>query len=103
MALFKVRIAWTGDNKIQAIKDIRVVFGYGLKEAKDFVESLYREVPENSWDQDDQSVYKEPEFVTLRVSGDRFALMYATFLQEWGWHVGDMTVYEEDRAFTVID
>ena len=41
---FTVELLDFGDKKIQAIKTVRTVLGRGLKEAKEFVESLPREV-----------------------------------------------------------
>jgi large subunit ribosomal protein L7/L12 len=44
---FTVVLTNAGSNKIQVIKVIREITGLGLKEAKDFVESLPKAVKEN--------------------------------------------------------
>jgi large subunit ribosomal protein L7/L12 len=44
---FTVVLTNAGNNKIQVIKVIREIIGLGLKEAKDFVESLPKPVKEN--------------------------------------------------------
>ena len=44
---FTVVLTNAGNNKIQVIKVIREITGLGLKEAKDFVESLPKAVKEN--------------------------------------------------------
>jgi large subunit ribosomal protein L7/L12 len=44
---FNVILTNAGNNKIQVIKVVREITGLGLKEAKDFVESLPKVVKEN--------------------------------------------------------
>jgi large subunit ribosomal protein L7/L12 len=44
---FNVILTNAGNNKIQVIKAVREITGLGLKEAKDFVESLPKVVKEN--------------------------------------------------------
>ena len=41
---FSVFLASAGDKKINVIKEVRVITGLGLKEAKDFVEAAPKEV-----------------------------------------------------------
>lgn len=44
---FTVMLTNAGNNKIQVIKVVREITGLGLKEAKDFVDSLPKPVKEN--------------------------------------------------------
>ena len=44
---FNVILTNAGSNKIQVIKVVREITGLGLKEAKDFVESLPKPIKEN--------------------------------------------------------
>jgi large subunit ribosomal protein L7/L12 len=50
-----------GNNKIQVIKVVREITGLGLKEAKDFVESLPKVVKENISKEQAEEIKKKLE------------------------------------------
>jgi len=43
---YKIILTDCGDKKIHCIKEIRTITGYGLKDAKDFSDSIPHEFPE---------------------------------------------------------
>ena len=55
---FTVVLAAAGDKKINVIKEVRTITGLGLKEAKDLVESVPKEVKEGA-SKDEASEIKE--------------------------------------------
>jgi large subunit ribosomal protein L7/L12 len=58
---FTVVLTNAGSNKIQVIKVIREITGLGLKEAKDFVESLPKAVKENITKEQAEEIKKKLE------------------------------------------
>ncbi len=58
---FNVVLTNAGSNKIQVIKVVREITGLGLKEAKDFVESLPKTVKENVSKEQAEEIKKKLE------------------------------------------
>jgi len=58
---FNVVLTNAGNNKIQVIKVVREITGLGLKEAKDFVESLPKPVKENVTKEQAEEIKKKLE------------------------------------------
>jgi large subunit ribosomal protein L7/L12 len=58
---FNVILTNAGNNKIQVIKVVREITGLGLKEAKDFVESLPKVVKENISKEQAEEIKKKLE------------------------------------------
>jgi large subunit ribosomal protein L7/L12 len=58
---FTVVLAAFGDKKIEVIKEVRVITGLGLKEAKDLVEAAPKEVKTGVSKEDAEKLKKELE------------------------------------------
>ncbi len=64
---FTVVLAAMGDKKINVIKEVRVITGLGLKEAKDFVESAPSDVKEGITKEEAEEIKKKLEEVGATV------------------------------------
>ncbi|MBF0492037.1 MAG: 50S ribosomal protein L7/L12 [Deltaproteobacteria bacterium] len=64
---FTVVLAAAGDNKINVIKEIRVITGLGLKEAKDLVEGAPKTVKEGVNKDDAKKIKEQLEKVGAKV------------------------------------
>lgn len=64
---FTVVLAAMGDKKINVIKEVRVITGLGLKEAKDFVESAPSDVKEGITKEEAEEIKKKLEDVGATV------------------------------------
>ena len=58
---FDVVLISSGDKKIQVIKEVRVITGLGLKEAKDLVESAPKEIKEGVSKDEAEEIKKKIE------------------------------------------
>jgi large subunit ribosomal protein L7/L12 len=65
---FNVELSEVGPNKIQVIKELRVVTSLGLKEAKDLVDSAPKVVKENATKEEAEEVKKKLEAVGAKVA-----------------------------------
>ncbi len=64
---FTVVLAAAGDNKINVIKEVRVITGLGLKEAKDLVEGAPKTVKEGVSKDDAKKIKEQLEKVGAKV------------------------------------
>jgi large subunit ribosomal protein L7/L12 len=64
---FTVVLAATGDKKIEVIKEVRVITGLGLKEAKDLVEGAPKPVKEGVNKEDAAKIKAQLEKVGAKV------------------------------------
>lgn len=64
---FNVVLAEVGANKIQVIKEIRVVTNLGLKEAKDLVESAPKPIKEGATKEEAEAIKAKLEAVGAKV------------------------------------
>ena len=64
---FDVVLAAAGDKKIQVIKEVRVITGLGLKEAKDLVEGAPKAVKEGVSKEDAEKMKEQLEAVGATV------------------------------------
>jgi large subunit ribosomal protein L7/L12 len=64
---FDVILVSGGDNKINAIKEVRAITGLGLKEAKDLVEGAPKAVKEGVAKKDAEEMKKKLEAVGAKV------------------------------------
>ena len=64
---FTIFLASAGDKKINVIKEIRVITGLGLKEAKDLVEAAPKEVKANVAKKDAEEAKKKLEAAGAKV------------------------------------
>ncbi|MFH1076596.1 MAG: 50S ribosomal protein L7/L12 [Pseudomonadota bacterium] len=58
---FSVVLVSAGEKKIQVIKEVRVITGLGLKEAKDFVDSAPKPVKEGVSKEEAENIKKQLE------------------------------------------
>ncbi len=65
---FNVELSDVGANKIQVIKELRVVTNLGLKEAKDLVDSAPKTIKENATKEEAEQIKKKLEAVGAKVS-----------------------------------
>jgi large subunit ribosomal protein L7/L12 len=64
---FSVVLASTGANKIQVIKEVRVITSLGLKEAKDLVEGAPKSVKEGATKEEAEKIKAQLEAVGAKV------------------------------------
>jgi len=64
---FDVILAAIGDNKIAVIKEVRVITGLGLKEAKDLVEAAPKAVKEGANKEESQKLKEQLEKAGAKV------------------------------------
>ena len=64
---FTIFLASVGDKKINVIKEVRVITGLGLKEAKDLVESAPKEVKKGVPKKDAEELKKKLEAAGAKV------------------------------------
>ena len=64
---FTIFLAATGDKKINVIKEVRVITGLGLKEAKDLVEAAPKEIKVGVSKKDAEDVKKKLEAAGAKV------------------------------------
>lgn len=64
---FDVILKSAGSNKIQAIKEVRAITNLGLKEAKDFVESLPKPIKEKVSKEEAEEIKKRLEAIGAEV------------------------------------
>jgi len=64
---FDVVLTAAGDNKINAIKEVRAITGLGLKEAKDLVEGAPKVVKEGVAKKDAEEMKKKLEAIGAKV------------------------------------
>ena len=64
---FTIFLASAGDKKINVIKEVRVITGLGLKEAKDLVESAPKEVKKGVPKKDAEELKKKLEAAGAKV------------------------------------
>lgn len=64
---FDVILKSAGSNKIQAIKEVRAITNLGLKEAKDFVESLPKPIKEKVSKEEAEEIKKKLEAIGAEV------------------------------------
>lgn len=65
---FNVELSEVGANKIQVIKELRVVTSLGLKEAKDLVDSAPKTVKDNATKEEAEEIKKKLESAGAKVS-----------------------------------
>ena len=64
---FTIFLAATGDKKINVIKEVRVITGLGLKEAKDLVEAAPKEIKSGVSKKDAEEAKKKLEAAGAKV------------------------------------
>ena len=64
---FNVILAAAGDKKIEVIKEVRVITGLGLKEAKDLVEGAPKPVKEGAGKEEAEKIKAQLEKVGAKV------------------------------------
>jgi large subunit ribosomal protein L7/L12 len=64
---FTIFLAATGDKKINVIKEVRVITGLGLKEAKDLVEGAPKEIKKNVPKKDAEEAKKKLEAAGAKI------------------------------------
>jgi large subunit ribosomal protein L7/L12 len=64
---FNVILAAVGDKKIEVIKEVRVITGLGLKEAKDLVEGAPKPVKEGAGKEEAEKIKAQLEKVGAKV------------------------------------
>ena len=65
---FNVELTEVGANKIQVIKELRVVTNLGLKEAKDLVDSAPKTIKENALKEEAEQIKKKLEAVGAKIT-----------------------------------
>jgi hypothetical protein len=88
MRYFKVSLYALQSDKIQSIKTIRQIFGWGLKESKDFVDLWW----ERNQDRTQRVVLNEVQLGTLLLERTTRANT------DWGLVLGEIEIHSPDTV-----
>lgn len=87
MKLVKLTVYHVGENKVLAIKAWRTITGLGLKESKDFIDSIY-----------DMGYPARKEVILNVAQYSEVALMSVAEMRESGLDISNVQRYEKPKA-----